>query len=48
MTFACATHAVILFIKDRGRLNELYGPLSLEGQIAVETQGTLPDADKPQ
>ena len=42
VTFACAVHAVILFVKDRGRLNELYGPLSLEGQIAVETQGTLP------
>ena len=27
--------------------NELYGPLSLEGQIAVETQGTLPGVDKP-
>ena len=48
VTFACAVHAAILFVKDRGRLNELYGPLSLEGQIAVETQGTLPEADKPQ
>jgi TRAP-type C4-dicarboxylate transport system permease small subunit len=48
VTFACAVHAVILFGKDRGRLNALYGPLSLEGQIAVETQGTLPAADKPQ
>ena len=48
VTFACAVHAAILFVKDRGRLNALYGPLSLEGQIAVETQGTLPTADKPQ
>ena len=48
VTFACALHAAILFVRDRGRLNALYGPLSLEGQIAVETQGTLPAADKPQ
>ena len=47
VTGACAIHAVILFVRDRGRLNELYGPLSLEGQIAVETQGTLPGVDKP-
>jgi hypothetical protein len=31
VTGACAVHAVILFVRDRGRLNELYGPLSLEG-----------------
>lgn len=48
VTLACAMHAVILFVQDRSRLNALYGPLSLEGQIAVETQGTLPAADKPQ
>jgi TRAP-type C4-dicarboxylate transport system permease small subunit len=48
VTFACALHATVLFVRDRGRLNALYGPLSLEGQIAVETQGTLPAADKPQ
>jgi TRAP-type C4-dicarboxylate transport system permease small subunit len=48
VTFACAVHAIILFVRDRSRLNELYGPLSLEGQIAVETQGTLPGTDKPQ
>jgi TRAP-type C4-dicarboxylate transport system permease small subunit len=48
VTFACAVHAVILFVKDHDRLNALYGPLSLEGQIAVETQGTLAEADKPQ
>ena len=47
VTFACAVHALVLFIRDRARLNELYGPLSLEGQIAVETQGTLPGTDKP-
>ena len=47
VTFACAVHAVILFVTDRSRLNELYGPLSVEGQIAVETQGTLPGVDKP-
>jgi TRAP-type C4-dicarboxylate transport system permease small subunit len=44
---ACAVHAVILFVKDRASLNDLYGPLSVEGQIAVETQGTLPGVDKP-
>jgi TRAP-type C4-dicarboxylate transport system permease small subunit len=42
VTFACAIHAVILFVVDRKRLNTLYGPLSVEGQIEVETQGTLP------
>jgi TRAP-type C4-dicarboxylate transport system permease small subunit len=47
VTFACAVHAIILFVKDRDRLNALYGPLSVEGQIAVETQGTLPGVDKP-
>lgn len=47
VTFACALHAVILFVRDRSRLNDLYGPLSLEGQIAVETQGTLEGVDKP-
>lgn len=47
VTFACAVHAIILFIRDRRRLNDLYGPLSLEGQIAVETQGTLQGVDKP-
>ena len=47
VTGACAVHAVILFVRDRARLNQLYGPLSLEGQIAVETQGTLPGVDKP-
>ena len=47
VTGACAVHAAILFVRDRARLNELYGPLSLEGQIAVETQGTLPGVDKP-
>jgi TRAP-type C4-dicarboxylate transport system permease small subunit len=47
VTGACAVHATILFVKDRSRLNDLYGPLSVEGQIAVETQGTLPGVDKP-
>jgi TRAP-type C4-dicarboxylate transport system permease small subunit len=47
VTFACAVHAIILFVRDRDRLNDLYGPLSVEGQIAVETQGTLPGVDKP-
>jgi len=42
VTFACAVHATILFCRDRERLNDLYGPLSIEGQIEVETQGTLP------
>ena len=50
VTFATAVHATILFVTNRGRLNELYGPLSIEGQIEVETQGTLPPAtaEKPQ
>ena len=47
VTFACAVHAAILFLTDRRRLNDLYGPLSVEGQIAIETQGTLPGVDKP-
>lgn len=42
VTFACAVHATYLYFKDRPRLDKLYGPLSVEGQIAVETQGTLP------
>jgi TRAP-type C4-dicarboxylate transport system permease small subunit len=50
VTLATAAHATILFVTDRCRLNELYGPLSIEGQIEVETQGTLPPvtAEKPQ
>ncbi len=39
---ACAVHALILFLTDRKRLDRLYGPLNVEGQIEVETQGTLP------
>jgi TRAP-type C4-dicarboxylate transport system permease small subunit len=39
---ACAVHALILFATDRKRLDRLYGPLNVEGQIEVETQGTLP------
>ncbi len=39
---ACAVHALILFVTDRDELDALYGPLSVEGQIDVETQGTLP------
>jgi TRAP-type C4-dicarboxylate transport system permease small subunit len=39
---ACAVHAAILFVRDRKRLDALYGPLTVEGQIEVETQGTLP------
>lgn len=42
VTFACAVHATYLYFKDRPRLDKLYGPLTVEGQIAVETQGTLP------
>lgn len=42
VTAACAVHATILFARDRKRLDALYGPLTLEGQIEVETQGTLP------
>ncbi len=39
---ACAAHAALLFLRDRKRLDALYGPLTVEGQIEVETQGTLP------
>jgi TRAP-type C4-dicarboxylate transport system permease small subunit len=39
---ACAVHAAILYARDRKRLDALYGPLTVEGQIEVETQGTLP------
>jgi TRAP-type C4-dicarboxylate transport system permease small subunit len=42
VTSACAVHAAILFVRDRRRLDTLYGPLTVEGQIEVETQGTLP------
>jgi TRAP-type C4-dicarboxylate transport system permease small subunit len=41
VTGSMALHALILLATDRERLNALYGPLALEGQIAVETQGTL-------
>lgn len=46
VTFACAVHATYLYFKDRSRLDRLYGPLTVEGQIAVETQGTLPPASE--
>ena len=46
VTLACAVHSIYLFAVDRPRLDRLYGPLSLEGQIAVETQGTLPPSDE--
>jgi TRAP-type C4-dicarboxylate transport system permease small subunit len=39
---ALAAHAVLLFVKDRRRLDRFYGPPSLEEQIEIETQGTLP------
>lgn len=42
VTAACAVHAVWLLLVDRGRLDDLYGPLTVEGQIEVETQGALP------
>ncbi len=42
VSFACAVHALVLFIRDRDELDALYGPLTIEGQIDVETQGTLP------
>lgn len=38
---ACAVHALILFFTDRAKLDDLYGPLSLEGQIELETGGTV-------
>lgn len=38
---ACAIHAAILFCTSWDKLDELYGPLTVEGQIEVETQGTL-------
>ncbi len=42
VSFACAVHALVLFVRDRDELDALYGPLTIEGQIDVETQGTLP------
>jgi TRAP-type C4-dicarboxylate transport system permease small subunit len=47
VTSACAVHALLLFATDRVRLNQLYGPLAIEGQIAVETQGTLESGAAP-
>jgi TRAP-type C4-dicarboxylate transport system permease small subunit len=41
VSLACAVHALILLVVDRRRLDQLYGPLSIEGQIEVETQGAL-------
>ena len=38
---AMALHAGWLLLRDRARLNQLFGPLSLEGQIDLETQGAL-------
>ena len=38
---ACAVHALILFFTDRAKLDDVYGPLSLEGQIELETGGTV-------
>jgi TRAP-type C4-dicarboxylate transport system permease small subunit len=42
VSVACAVHALLLYWRDRDELDALYGPLSVEGQIEVETQGTLP------
>lgn len=39
---ACAIHATILLFRDRRRLDALYGPPSIQEQIEIETQGTLP------
>jgi TRAP-type C4-dicarboxylate transport system permease small subunit len=39
---AFAIHAALLFVRDRRRLDRFYGPPSLEEQIEIETQGTLP------
>jgi TRAP-type C4-dicarboxylate transport system permease small subunit len=41
-----AVHAVILLARDRQRLNRYYGPLSLDEEISLETQGTLPPMDE--
>lgn len=42
VTGASVLHALLLFATDHARLNRFYGPLAIEGQIAVETQGALP------
>lgn len=42
-----ALHAAWLFVADRVLLEHWYGPLSVQGQIEVETQGTLPPAQDP-
>lgn len=39
---ACAVHATVLLFRDRKRLDVLYGPPSIQEQIEIETQGTLP------
>ena len=45
---ACAVHALLLFVRDRRRLNRLYGPPSLKEQIELETNLALPaDAKEP-
>lgn len=36
-----ALHAAFLFVADRTLLERWYGPLSVEGQIEVETQGAI-------
>ncbi len=43
VALALATHALMLFFRDRRRLDRFYGPPSLEEQIEIETQGTLHD-----
>jgi TRAP-type C4-dicarboxylate transport system permease small subunit len=39
---ACAVHAAFLLFRDARRLDRFYGPPSIEEQIELETQGTLP------
>lgn len=39
---AGAVHALLLFIKDRRRLNRFYGPPSLKEQIELEANLSLP------
>jgi TRAP-type C4-dicarboxylate transport system permease small subunit len=44
---ACAVHAAVLLFRDRRRLDRFYGPPSIQEQIELETQGTLPSAQEP-
>lgn len=43
---AMAVHAVLLSLRKPDKLNQFYGPPSLEEQIEIETQGILPNDER--